>query len=415
MKTTRTMMALGALLTGCGGSDDHSPDAPPPTPDAPTFAGGAAIPLTSPDGSFYTASLVINSVGYALDIDTGSSSTGIAGTACTGCPVHPLYAPSPTAVDTHMTAQTQYADGSGWSGEIITDKAGLANATPDVNLSLVAINQQMGGFFADNSYQGIFGLGPKELLETGTTSYFDAATAAGLAPIMGFEMCDTSGTMWVGGFDASAAASTPVFTPLLPITGQSNPFYAVNVTDMGLGGTSLGFGSTTFQNPIVDTGTTIFYIPTAVDTALLAAINNSAGFKALFPGKTLDDTNCAQGATTVTAAMVDAMLPPMSMSFAGMAGGAPVTVSVPAMSSYLYGGNPGEVCFAFADGGSGNQYFGVMGDTIMRAFVTVIDLQNQRVGFAPDAGCHGHQALAQVPVHGGGRPREHGHPRRHAR
>ena len=233
--------------------------------------------------------------------------------------------------------------------------------------------------------------------------------------MMGFEMCDTGGTMWLGGFDATAAASTPVFTPMLPIDAQSNPFYAVNVTDMGLGGTSLGFGSSTFQNPIVDTGTTIFYIPTAVDTALLAAINASAGFKALFPGQTLSDNNCAQGATTVTAAMVDAMLPPMSMSFAGMAGSPDVTVSVPPMASYLYGGTPGQVCFAFADGGTGSQYFGVMGDTIMRAFVTVIDVDAHRVGFAPDAGCHGHQALAEVPVHGNGRPLEHGHPHRRAR
>jgi hypothetical protein len=47
--------------------------------------------------------------------------------------------------------------------------------------------------------------------------------------------------------------------------------------------------------------------------------------------------------------------------------------------------------------------------------LTVIDVQNHRVGFAPDAGCHGHQTLAEVPVHGNGRPREHGHPHRRAR
>jgi len=407
--TTKTVMALGALLAACGGDDNNGPDAAPPTPDAPVFAAGHAIPLATPDGSFYTALLSFNGVGYALDIDTGSATTGIAGTSCTGCPVHPQYSPSMTAVDKHVTASTSYADGSGWTGEVFTDHGGLGNQTPDIDTSIVAITQQMGGFFADNSYQGILGLGPKELLEAGTSAYIEDIKLRGASQVMGFELCDTAGTMWIGGFDATKAATTPAFTPLLAINGQTNPFYAVDVTDMGLGGTSLGFGSSTFANPIVDTGTSLFYLPTAVDTALLQQINASAGFKALFPGQTLSDNGCAQGATSITSAMVDAMLPKMSMSFAGM-GGAPFTVSLAPMASYLYGGMPGQVCFAFADGGSGSQYFGVMGDAIMRAFITVVDLDQGRVGFAPDAGCGAHKAFALGPVAGHGRPHEHGHP-----
>jgi hypothetical protein len=201
---------------------------------------------------------------------------------------------------------------------------------------------------------------------------------------------------------------------MLPIDNQNNPFYAVNVTDMGIGGTSLGFGSTTFQNPIVDTGTSLFYIPTPVDTALLAAVNASAGFKALFPGSTLSDNNCAMGASTVTDAMVDAMLPKMSMSFPAETGGGNVTVSAAASQSYLYQMSPGQYCFAFADGGSGQQYFGVMGDTVLRAFLTVVDVENNRVGFGTDGGCA--MASAAVGPHVErvrGRIHEHGHPHRH--
>ncbi len=410
MNTTRnTLMALGALVAGCGGGDNkNSPDAAPDA--APIFPGGAAIPLATPDGSFYSVLLGINSVNFALDIDTGSASAGIAAATCTGCPVTPLYTPGAAAVDTHTTATTQYADGSGWSGEVITDKVGLAHSTPEVNVSFVAISTQMNGFFADNSYQGILGLGPAELLEGSTTSLVDAVQAAGVKPIMGFEFCSTGGTMWLGGFDATHASSAMQFTPMVPIS-QQNPFYAIDISDMGIGGTSLGFGSSTFNNPIVDTGTSLFYIPTPVDTALLAAVNNSAGFKALFPGSTLSDNACAMGATTITDAMVDAMLPAMSLSFPAETGGGKLTVSASPTTSYLYQMSPGQYCFAFADGGSGSQYFGVMGDTVLRGFVTVVDVENHRVGFGTDSGCKSGSAFAPlIALPSRGRIHEHGHP-----
>ena len=409
MKTT--WIALGALAAGCGGDDNGDNPTVDAAIDAPVVPVGAVLPLTTPDGSFYAVTLTMNNVGYALDLDTGSTTIGVAATACSGCPVTPKYAPGTGAVDTAKTASTSYGDGSGWSGEIFTDQMSLGGSTPTVGVNFVAINKQMNGFFADNSYQGIMGLGPKFLLENGTTSYVEAATAAGAVPVMGFEFCDDKGgTMWLGGYDATKASEPVSFAPLIPMDAQNNPFYAINITDMGLGGTTIGLAATAYQNPIVDTGTTIFYLPTPVDTALLAKINASAGFKALFPGQTLSDNNCAQGATTITAGQVDAMLPAMSLSFAGE-DGTTKTVSAPPMASYLYPGDPGQVCFAFADGGSN---FSVMGDTMLRAFLTVIDLPHGRVGFAPDKGCGGHQALFKdtQPLHGHGRPLEHGHPPR---
>ncbi len=392
------------LLAGCGGDPGKTPDAAPAIDAGFAYATGAALPLTTPDGSFYTVLLDINSVDFALDIDTGSATVGIAAATCTGCPVTPEYTPTPTAVDTGMQTSQMYADGSGWSGEIITDKLGLQHTTPAVDVSFVAISRQAGGFFSDNSYQGILGLGPAALLVGISTSYVDAVKAASVAPIMSFEFCALDGTMWLGGFDATHAASPVQFTPMIPQSGPDQ-FYTVNLSDMGLGGTSLGFGSTTFQNPIVDTGTSLFYIPTEVDTALLVGINKSAGFKALFPGSALDDNNCAMGATTITNAMVDAMLPPMSLSFPAESGTGNITVSAPASQSYIYEKTAGEWCFAFADGGSGQQYFGVMGDSILRAFLTVVDIENQRVGFGTDGGC-----AAETPHVKRGRIREHGHP-----
>ncbi|HUJ62100.1 MAG TPA: pepsin-like aspartyl protease [Kofleriaceae bacterium] len=380
--------------------------------DAPTTPPGTdVIPLGTPtgddQGSFYTIQFMASGGSFAMDLDTGSTSTGVATSACTTCTgLSPLYMPGAMAMDTHMTASTQYADGSGWSGEIYSDKAGLGHGSPDLTLAFVGITDQT-NFFAANEYQGIFGLGPTELLETGTTSYLDLATKAGTTPIMAFELCPTAGTMWLGGFDQSKMMGAPQYTPLIPISDQS-PFYAVNLTDMGIGGTSLGFNSSTFQNPIVDTGTSLFYVPTAVQTALISKVNASSGWTALFGTTKLSakGSGCVTKAG-VTAQMVDAMLPPMSMSFAGMNGGPDITVSVAPTQSYLEDAGGGQFCLVVEGGGDNGN--GTMGDTILRAFVTVVDLQHNQVGWGLDAGCAPAAPIVRGPITEHGHGPHHGH------
>jgi hypothetical protein len=151
----------------------------------------------------------------------------------------------------------------------------------------------------------------------------------------------------------------------------------------------IGTGASAFQKPVVDTGTTFFYLPTNMDKSILTAVNGSAGYIALFGAtKKLKDYGCAKPlVATTTAADIDAMLPPYSMTMPGVNGGAAVTITLKATESYLYDGGPDGFCYAIADGGT--QDATTMGDTIMRAFITVIDVANHQVGFAPDKGCIG--------------------------
>jgi hypothetical protein len=201
---------------------------------------------------------------------------------------------------------------------------------------------------------------------------------------MAFELCDTSGTMWLGGFDATRAAAAPSYTPLVPID-SNNPYYAIDITSMAIGSTSVGTGAATFQKPVVDTGTTLFYVPTPVDSAVLQAINGDAGFKALFGTQQLRDDGCVT-ATGVTPAMVDAMLPPLTMTMPNITPGGPdISFTVAPMLSYILDGGNGMYCYAMYDGG--NVDGTTMGDAIMRAFITVFDIDHHQVGFAPELGC----------------------------
>ncbi|MFT3693727.1 MAG: pepsin-like aspartic protease [Kofleriaceae bacterium] len=381
--------------SGSGGTHDAAIDAPHQSGDYFT------IPMTTPDGTFWGPKVTIGGTQFVMDLDTGSTTIGVAGSTCTQCTgVSPLYTPGAGATDAMKTSQTQYADNSGWSGEIYDDVVGFGVGDATINLALVDITKQT-QFFDGNVYQGIFGLGDTRNAEPNTDAYMNKQVAANaFKNVMAFEMCGMNdgqgtGTMWLGGFDASKASAAPVYTPLIAIT-NNQPFYAVDITAMSIGATSVGTGAAAFQEPVVDTGTTYFYLPTTIFKATTNAIKGSSGYTTLFGTSALKEDGCVTG-TNVTAAMVDAMLPPMTITMPGVNGGPNVVINAPPMQSYFYDGGNGQFCYALGDGGT--QDATTMGDAIMRNFVTVIDIGNNQVGWAPDSGCGPAPAARSTTAH----------------
>ena len=317
--------AMFVTLAACSPSVSSPNPAGPDAGSAATPDGGSvlpsgvvAVPLESAGGFAYMAPLALGSAGtFQTQVDTGSTSAAVAAASCTTCAsagVTPLYAA--TGTDEHHTASTEYADGSMWSGEVYRDQATVAGS-PGVALDFASITSQT-QFFTDNTYQGILGLGPDELLEPSTTSFMGKTIAAGVAPVMAFQMCPDRGQMWLGGFDPNAASAEPAYTPMLPIT-NNQPFYGVQIAKLSLDTTSLGTEGA-FGETLVDTGTSISYVPAAVMTKLVGAINGASGYKALFGTQKIADGGCVTTAG-VTSAQVDAMLPPMSIQFPDGNGG----------------------------------------------------------------------------------------------
>jgi hypothetical protein len=393
-------VASAIFLVACSTSSNHAGDDSPQEDastqgthdaavDAPSAPGEyVTVPLQSPDASFWGPTIKIGGEPFFMDLDTGSTTIGVAGATCTKCTgVSPLYTPT-TGTDMHLTASTEYEDNSGWSGEIFADTVNVGAGSTDVALNLVEITSQT-DFFDQNSYQGILGMGDTSNAEPNTDAYMNKAVAANaFKNVMAFELCGMNagsgtGTMWLGGFDASKASAAPAYTPLVAIS-NNQPFYAVDISGMSIGATSVGTGASAFEEPVVDTGTTFFYLPSSIFNASTNAIKASTGYAALFGTATLKENKCLTAAN-VTAAMVDAMLPPMTITMPGMNGGADVTISANPMESYFYDAGNGMFCYALGDGGT--QDATTMGDAIMRNFVTVIDLANNQVGWAPDSGC----------------------------
>lgn len=332
--------------------------------------------------------MTVGGQSFTVQIDTGSTTLAVGGTGCSSCTgVSPLYTPSSSAKATGQTGSSQYEDGSGWSGPIYADAVGLGNGSPSVSVDFVSITSTTGQFFSgQNDYQGILGLGPAGNAVTGTTGYMPAVMSAGVANVFAFEVCDgtgsNAGTMWLGG-DGSPG-STPVYTPLLAIS-DNNPYYAINVDSMSLGGTSIATNaSSTFQGPVLDTGTSLFYVPTSVFDAFQTALEASSGFKKLFGSNTFATSGQDQGCVTdanVTDAQVESTLPPLTLSLPNVTSGQPdVTIQASALDTYLYDGGSGQFCLAIQDGGT--QDPSTFGDAFLQAFVTIVDLKGGRVGFS---------------------------------
>ncbi|HEY1817872.1 MAG TPA: pepsin-like aspartyl protease [Kofleriaceae bacterium] len=421
MKRYSVFVTCFVAIVACGGNNGNNGDDDDGNADANNGSGSGSqmgsgsnvitgapfvIPLLAPDGAveFYAPMLTVGGVQFAMDLDTGSTTTAIAGSTCTDCSgsdftLTPEYTPSSTAVDQHQTADTGYSDGTGWYGEVYQDSISLENSSPSASLNVVDISTQvdpevmgsMAGFFEDNGYQGILGMGSPYNAEPNTGAYYQSLVQLGLPNVMAFEMCPTDGTMWLGGFDATRASAPMAYTPLDPITaydentGSGNPFYSVDLTGVSVDNKAITDSTgSDFALWVVDTGTSLFYPTTNVYNAALANVNASAGLKAVFGTKAkLSDSKCLKPTTTMTDAAIDQMLPPFVMTMKNAAGGADITVSAPALESYLYNNGDGTYCLAMGDG----QDEPTMGDEIMQGFVVVIDQTNNQVGWAPDSGC----------------------------
>jgi hypothetical protein len=158
---------------------------------------------------------------------------------------------------------------------------------------------------------------------------------------------------------------------------------------MSLGGTSIASNaSSTFAQPVLDTGTSLFYVPTSVFTAFQTALEASSGFKTLFGSNTFT-TSSQNGTcvtdTSVTDAQVESTLPRLTLSLPNATSGQPdVTIQASALDTYLSDAGSGQFCLAIQDGGT--QDPSTFGDAFLQAFVTIVDLEGGRVGFSP-TGC----------------------------
>jgi hypothetical protein len=213
---------------------------------------------------------------------------------------------------------SQYGSGS-WTGEVYQDSVGFAS-DPMIPLKFGAITTQSMFFqpIVCNSggLQGIIGLDRASSELPGTNAFFDQFVAAkGIANVFATELCDTSGTLWLGGYDTSVATAAPQYTPVTTDVASSY-YYTVDLESITIAGSTTPISITSgaqFPDTVVDTGTTALVLPQAVFDNLTNALASSPGFTHVFgAGTTASWFSSGQpcGASGTTKAQIDRLRPP---------------------------------------------------------------------------------------------------------
>ncbi|KAG8860927.1 Type I transmembrane sorting receptor [Tulasnella sp. 330] len=306
-----------------------------------------------------------------VDFDTGSSDLWLPTSACSGCFGNTYNtASSSTYKGSSTPFSITYEDGSEADGTVATDTVTIVGITVP-NQGFGAVTSESGGF-GSGPNAGLLGLGFPANAETGATPWFINAANEGLltSNIFSFYMArnGASGSeLCIGCTDSAKFSGSITYYPLSTAATSGTQYYW-NIVSAGFtynSGTSSGAFSA-----VIDSGTTLIYIPTTYAKALYAMIPGAksaastvgAGFYS-FPcssASTLAPIQLKLGSAYYAVNMADFNLGQVSSG-----------------SSSCVGGIIGEDI-----GGSGANQLAIIGDEWIKSWYSVFDYANLRVGFA---------------------------------
>jgi len=296
-------------------------------------------------------------------VDTGSSNTWVgAGTK---------FSAGSTGKSTGKSVSVSYGSGS-FSGTEYTDTVSFAGLT--VTSQSIGVASTSSGF---DGVDGIVGFGPVDLTEgtvSGTSTvptFLDNLYKQGsistevlgvyFAPVPGSGSSAANGELTLGGTDSSKYTGSITYTPTLSASTTAGAYWGITVSSITYGSTSVSSSS----QAIVDTGTTLIYIPSSAYSKFLSASG----------GKTDSNTGLASWTTAPTGTVTFNI------------GGAALTLTpsqylFPTAQYSAWGLPTGKYYSYISNGGSSGVDF-IIGQTFLESYYSVFDTTNKRVGFAP--------------------------------
>lgn len=319
--------------------------------------------VTNEDVS-YIAPVKIGGTTYDLIVDTGSSNTW--------CGAQSACEPSSTGQDTGNSVKVSYGSGS-FSGEEYTDTVSFGGLT--VQGQSVGAASSSTGF---NGVDGIIGFGPVDLTEntvSGVSSvptFMDNLYSQGsistevlgvsFRPESGSDTSDSNGELTLGGTDSSRYSGSISYFPQLQ-SGAAAAYWGISIAKMTYGSTTLSSST----SGIVDTGTTLIYIPSSAYSRFLSAAGgktDSSSGLAVFSTKPTANVGITFGSTTFTLTPAQYLVPQAQYSFYGL-------------SSGKY--------YAWINDGGTQGVTTIIGQKFLENYYSVFDTTNARIGFATAA------------------------------
>ncbi|KAL7933839.1 putative aspartic protease [Trichoderma chlorosporum] len=312
----------------------------------------------------YVASVTIGGSSYDLIVDTGSSNTWCgAGDSCE---------PSGSGKASGGSVSVSYGSGS-FSGKEYKDTVSFGGLT--VSSQSIGSATQSSGF---DGVDGIIGFGPVDLTEDTVSGLSTVPTfldnlynqgsistevlGVSFKPESGSDSDDTNGELTLGGTDSSKYTGSLTYFPTLT-SGDASAYWGISIASFTYGSTSLA----TSASGIVDTGTTLIYIPTKAYNAFLSATggktDNNSGL-AVFSKAPTSNFNIKFGSTTYSLT--------------------PSQYLVPTAQYEFYGLTSGKYYAWINDGGSSGVDV-IIGQKFLENYYAVFDTTNSRIGFATAA------------------------------
>ena len=280
--------------------------------------------------------------------------------------------PSSTGKSTGKSVAVSYGSGS-FRGTEYTDRVTYAGLT--VAAQSIGSASSSTGF---TGVDGIIGFGPVDLTEgtvSGTTTvptFTDNLRSQGsittevlgvyFKPESGSDTADANGELTLGGTDTSKYTGTLTFFPKLA-SGTASPYWGIAVASFSYGSTTL---STNAQG-IVDTGTTLIYVPTAAYNGFLSAAGGTTDSRSGLASFTRQPTSnfvIKFGSTSY----------PLT----------PAQYLVPQAQYANFGLTTGKFYSWITNGGSSGVNT-IIGQKFLENYYSVFDTTNSRIGFATRA------------------------------
>ncbi|KAM0338866.1 hypothetical protein ACHAPU_011148 [Fusarium lateritium] len=327
---------------------------------ATTHVDASSGSVTNEDVS-YVAPVIIGGKTWDLIVDTGSSNTW--------CGAQSSCEPTSSGKSTGGSVSVSYGSGS-FSGTEYTDKVSFGGLT--VTSQSIAAATRATGF---SGVDGIIGFGPVGLTQSTVSNANTVPTfmdnlykqgsissevlGVSFRPESGSDSDDTNGELTLGGTDSSKYSGSITYFPTLT-SGSAAAYWGISIASFTYGSTTLASSST----GIVDTGTTLIYIPTSAYNKFLSAAggktDSSTGL-AVFTTKPTANFGIKFGSTTYTLT--------------------PAQYLVPTAQYSNFGLTSGKYYSWVSDGGSSGVNT-IIGQKFLETYYSVYDTTNSRIGFA---------------------------------
>lgn len=236
---------------------------------------------------------------------------------------------SSTGKSTGGSVSVSYGSGS-FSGTEYTDTVSFGGLT--VTSQSIGAASTSSGF---SGVDGIIGFGPVDLTE-GTVSnvntvptFMDNLLSQGsistevlgvsFKPESGSDTSDANGELTLGGTDSSKYTGTLTYFSKLT-SGTASEYWGISIASFTYGSTTLASSA----SGIVDTGTTLIYIPSSAYSKFLSATGGSTDSSsglAVFSTKPTSNFGIKFGSTTYTLTPAQYLVPTAQYSVFGLTSG----------------------------------------------------------------------------------------------